>query len=71
MRSPSRSFVTGFVLAAGSATAALALRRRAARRRDRVELYFADGTPVLLTEGQPGADRLLRHARELLAIARA
>jgi hypothetical protein len=66
----SRSFVTGFVLAAGSATAAVALRRRATRRRDRAELYFAEGTPVSLTEGQPGADRLLQHARELLATAR-
>jgi hypothetical protein len=63
--------VTGFVLAAGSATAALALRRRIARRRDRAELYLADGTLVALTEGQPGADRLLQHARELLATARA
>jgi hypothetical protein len=64
------SFVTGFALAAGSAAAAVALRRRAARRRDRAELYLADGTLVSLTQGQPGADRLLQHARELLATAR-
>ncbi len=67
----SRSFITGFLLASGAATAAVALRRRVARRRDRAELYLADGTLVSLAEGQPGADRLLQHARELLATARA
>jgi hypothetical protein len=66
----SRSFITGFLLASGAATAAVALRKRAARRRDRAELYLADGTLVSLTEGQPGADRLFQHARELLTTAR-
>ena len=66
----SRSFLTGFVLAAGSALGAVVYRRRAKRRRDRVELYFGDGTMVSLTDGSPGADRLLAHARELLAAAR-
>ena len=65
-----RSFVAGFLLASAAATAGVVLRRRAARRRDRAELYLADGTPVTLTEGQPGADRLL-HGREFLATARA
>ncbi len=66
----SRSFLTGFLLAIGSAAAALLFRRRAARRRERAELYLADGTLVSLVDGQPGADRLLEHARELLATAR-
>ena len=66
----SRSFLTGFLLAIGSAAAALVFRRRAARRRERAELYLADGTLVSLVDGQPGADRLLEHARELLATAR-
>ena len=66
----SRSFLTGFVLAIGSAAAALVFRRRASRRRERAELYLADGTLVSLVDGQPGADRLLQHARELLATAR-
>jgi hypothetical protein len=65
----SRSFLTGFVLAAGSALGAVVYRRRA-KRRDRVELYFGDGTMVSLTDGSAGADRLLAHARELLAAAR-
>ncbi|HEY6835821.1 MAG TPA: hypothetical protein VI142_05045 [Gaiellaceae bacterium] len=66
----SRSFATGFLFASAAATAAVVARRRAARRRDRAELFLADGTLVSLSEGQPGADRLLQHARELLATAR-
>jgi len=66
----SRSFLTGFVLAVGSAVAAIVFGRRAARRRERAELYLADGTLVSLVDGEPGADRLLEHARELLTTAR-
>jgi hypothetical protein len=65
-----RSFLTGFVVAAASATAAVVFRRRATRSRDRVELYFADGTMVALADGSPGAEPLLSHARELLAVSR-
>jgi hypothetical protein len=66
-----RNFLTGFFLAAGSAVGAVLYRRRAARRRERVELYFGDGSMVSLAEGSPGAERLLAHARELLSVARA
>jgi len=55
---------------AGSAAGAVLLRRRVGRRRDRAELYFADGSLVTLTQGSPEADRLLAQARELLAAAR-
>ncbi len=65
-----RSFLTGFLLAVGSAIAAVLFRRRAARTKERVELYFGDGTMVSLAEGAPGADQLLEHARELLDAAR-
>jgi hypothetical protein len=65
-----RNLVSGFLLAAGSAAGAVAFRRRAARRRARIELFLADGSLITLVEGQPGADRLLAHARELLATAR-
>ena len=65
-----RSFLTGFLLAAGSAVAAILFRRRAARRRDRAEVYLADGSLVSLVEGQPGAERMLLHAREVLTTAR-
>jgi hypothetical protein len=66
----SRSFLTGFLLAAGSAAGAVLYRRRAARRRERVELYFGDGSMISLTQGSAEADRLLGHARELLSAAR-
>jgi len=65
-----RSFLTGFLLAIGSAVAAIVFRRRSARRRDRADVYLADGTLVSLVDGQPGAERLLQHAREVLATAR-
>jgi hypothetical protein len=55
--------------AVGSAIGAVALRRRSARSRDRVELYFEDGSLVTIAQGAPGADPLLLHARELLAAA--
>jgi hypothetical protein len=67
----SRSFLTGFLLATGSAIGTVLYRRRAARRRERADLYFGDGSMVSLAEGSPGADRLLAHARELLTTARA
>jgi hypothetical protein len=65
-----RSFLTGSLLAAGSAAGTILYRRRAARRRERVELYFGDGSMMSLTEGSALADPLLAHARELLATAR-
>ena len=65
-----RSLVTGFLLASASAAVAIVLRRRLSRRRARVDLYFADGSLVTLAEGSPEGERLLPHARELLAAAR-
>ena len=66
----SRSVLTGFFLAAGSAVGTVLYRRRAARRRERVQLYFGDGSMISLTEGSPEAERLLAPARELLAASR-
>jgi hypothetical protein len=65
-----RSALTVLGAAAGSATAAILLRRRVARHRERIELYFADGSLVALTQGRSEAEPLLVHARELLAAAR-
>jgi hypothetical protein len=56
--------------AVGSAVGAALLRRRSARSRDRIELYFEDGSLVTLAQGAPEAEPLLLHARELLAAAR-
>jgi hypothetical protein len=65
-----RSLLTVLGAALGSAAGAVLLRRRTARRRERIELYFDDGSLVALTQGTNEAEPLLVHARELLAAAR-
>jgi hypothetical protein len=65
-----RSLLTVLGAAVGSAAGAILLRRRTARRRERIELYFEDGSLVALTQGADEAEPLLVHARELLAAAR-
>ena len=56
--------------AMGSAAAGVGGGRRAGRSRDRVELYFEDGSLVTFPQGSPEAVPLLLYARELLAAAR-
>ena len=68
MARPSASTVV--VVALGAALAAVAFRRRAERRRERVDLYYEDGSMVSLPEGSADADRLLPLAREILQAAR-
>ena len=63
---PPRKLVTGVVLAAGSLAGSVLVRRRAARRQARVDLYAADGSVQSFTEGSAEADRLLPIASELL-----
>jgi hypothetical protein len=57
-------FVTGVV------GATLLYRRSGRARRERVDLYFDDGSMVSLGDGSPGAERLLPLAREILGAAR-
>ena len=57
------------LLAAWIAGAAL-LRRASAPRRERVDLYFDDGSMQSLSDGVPEAVRLLPLARQALAAAR-
>jgi hypothetical protein len=45
-------------------------RRATGRRRDRLDLYFDDGSMVSFVEGSAEAERLLPVAREMLAAAR-
>lgn len=58
-------------LAAIAAGATVVLRRRVGGSRERVDLYFEDGSMASFEEGSPDADRLLGFAREALAAARA
>ena len=57
-------FGTG--LAAGS----VLYRRSFGRRRERVDIYFDDGSMVSFVDGSPEADRLLPAARGILVTAR-
>ena len=65
MRRP--RFLAGLVLAASLAGAVLF--RRRARRRDRVEVYFEDGSTVSLDDGSPEASTVLPLARRMLETA--
>jgi hypothetical protein len=56
--------------AAGLAAGTTLYRRAVRRHRDRVDLYFADGSMVSLAEGSPGAERLLPIARRIVETAR-
>jgi hypothetical protein len=64
---PRHKLLTGFLLATGSFAGSLLFRRRAARRRERVDLYFEDGSMISLTEGSPEAERLLPIAHRVLS----
>ena len=66
---PPRKVVTGMLLAAGSLAGSVLVRRRAARRRERVDLYAEDGSMQSYAEGTPEAERLLPIAHELLSAA--
>ena len=58
--------LVGFALAVASF-----IRRGAGRRRERVDLYYDDGSMVSLAEGSPEGDRLLPLARDTLRAASA
>lgn len=64
---PRRKVVTGMLLATGSLAGSVLLRRRAARRRERVDLYGDDGSMISHAEGTPEAERLLAIAHTLFA----
>ena len=58
-------------LAAVAVGTVFVLRRRAAGSRQRVDLYYEDGSMATLEAGDPDTDALLSHARDALAVARA
>ena len=57
-------------VALGAAIAALFVWRRRSHRRERVDLYFADGSMVSFEQGSLEAGRLLPLAHDILAAAR-
>jgi hypothetical protein len=67
---PRRRVLTGFLLTIGSLAGTVFYRRRAARRRERVDVYYEDGSMVSLAEGSPEAATVLPLARRILDTAR-
>lgn len=65
-----RRILTAVVVSA-AAVAGVVLWRRRAHRKERVDLYFADGSMVSVEQGTTEADRLLPLAHDVLAAARA
>jgi hypothetical protein len=54
----------------GGLLAGAAFLRRQAAQREHADLYFEDGSMLSLTNGSPGAERLLPLAREILGKTR-
>ena len=65
-----RRLLSLFAFAGGLFALAALFRRGTARRRQRVDLYYHDGSMISLGEGSPEAGRLLELAREALTTAR-
>jgi hypothetical protein len=64
-----RSVAAALGIVGGMLAGAAFIRRQAANR-ERADLYFEDGSMLSLTNGSPGADRLLPLAREIIHSAR-
>ena len=54
----------------GGMIAGAALIRRQTANRERADLYFEDGSMLSLTNGSPGAERLLPLARRIIGETR-
>ena len=54
----------------GGMVAGAALIRRQTAHRERADLYFEDGSMLSLTNGSPGAERLLPLARRIIGETR-
>jgi TctA family transporter len=64
----SRNVLTGMLLGAGSVAGTLLVRRRLARQRERVDVYFGDGSMASLTKPEE-AGPMLGRARRILELA--
>lgn len=60
-----RSVAAALGVLGGMLAGAAFIRRRGANR-ERADLYFEDGSMLSLTNGSPGAERLVPLAREII-----
>jgi hypothetical protein len=60
----------GVLLLGGASAGALLVRRALRKERERIDLYFGDGSVISLGASRPETARLLPLARRLLASAR-
>lgn len=67
---PRRRALTGFLLALVSLVGTIFVRRRVHRRRDRVDVYFDDGSMVSLDEASPEAATIFPLVHSILDTAR-
>jgi hypothetical protein len=65
-----RRFLAVVALVAGWLVGLALYRRAATTRRERVDLYFEDGSMLSVGDGTPEAERLLPLARDALGAAR-
>jgi len=65
-----RKFLTLLGFVTGMFAGGVLYRRSTSRRRERLDLYFDDGSMVSFVEGSPEAERLLPVARDVIAAAR-
>ena len=64
-----RSAAAVLGVAAGTLAGAAFIRRRGVRR-ERIDLYYDDGSMISLSNGSPDAERLLPLARDILRKSR-
>jgi hypothetical protein len=65
-----RRAIVALGFATGILVGSVVFRRSFSRQRERVEVYFEDGSMVSLVEGSVDADKLLPVARDALSAAR-
>jgi hypothetical protein len=65
-----RKFLTVFGFASGIVAGSVIFRRSFAKPRDRVDVYFDDGSMVSFVEGSLEAEKLLPVAVDVLAASR-
>lgn len=66
-----RRFLTLLGFASGVAAAGVVVRRSFGKKRDRVDVYYEDGSMISYVEGSPEAQTLLGPVHEALRAARA